>query len=73
MIQYKKISEVSVNMEFSVRVKQVRTKLNLSQTAFAKELEIGRATLIRWEKGEFKPNYDAQRKFEEYCKLKGIE
>ena len=54
-------------MEFSERVKQVRMKLNLGQTAFAKELGVSRATLIRWEKGEFKPNYDAQRRFEEFC------
>ena len=59
-------------MEFSERVKQVRTKLNLSQTAFAKELGISRSTLIRWENGEFKPNYDAQKGFEEYCVRKKI-
>ena len=57
-------------MEFSDRVKQVREQLNLSQTAFAKELGISRMTLIRWENGEFKPNYDAQRNFEAFVKEK---
>ena len=57
-------------MEFCDKVKEVRKQLNLSQTAFAKELGIARATLIRWENGEFKPNYDAQRKFEGYCRVK---
>ena len=54
-------------MEFSEKVKQVRTSMKLGQTAFARELGISRATLIRWEKGEFKPNYDAMQKFEEFC------
>ena len=59
-------------MEFCDKVKEVRKQLNLSQTAFAKELGIARATLIRWENGAFKPNYDAQRKFENYCESRTI-
>lgn len=59
-------------MEFSEKVKQVRLKLGLSQTAFAKELGIARATIIRWEKGEFKPNYDAQKEFDKYCNAHSI-
>ena len=59
-------------MDFCDKVKEVRKQLNLTQTAFAKELGIARATLLRWEKGEFKPNYDAQRRFELYCQNKHI-
>lgn len=59
-------------MEFGDRVKQVREKFGLSQTAFAKELEVSRSTLIRWENGEFNPNYEAIRKFETFCREKKI-
>ena len=55
-------------MEFSDKVKQFRIKLNLNQTAFAKELGISRSTLIRWENGEFNPNYKAMQRFEAFCK-----
>lgn len=55
-------------MEFCDKVKSVRKQLGLTQATFAKELGIARATLIRWGNGEFKPNYDAQRRFEEFCK-----
>ena len=54
-------------MEFSVKVKQVREQLKMTQTAFAKELGVSRSTLIRWENGEFKPNYDAIQRFEAFC------
>ena len=54
-------------MKFGERIKHVRKQLNLTQTAFAKELNIARATLVRWEAGKFNPNYEAQRRFEEYC------
>ena len=59
-------------MQFSEKVKEVRKQLNLTQAALAKELGIARATLIRWETGAFKPNYDAQRRFENFCEEKGV-
>ena len=59
-------------MEFVDRIKQVRKQLNLSQTVFAKELNIARATLVRWETGKFKPNYDALKRFDDFCRTKGI-
>lgn len=60
-------------MEFGERVKLVRKQLNLTQTAFAKELDIARATLVRWETGKFNPNYEAQRRFEDYCAKNNIQ
>jgi len=59
-------------MNFSSRVKQVREQLKMNQTAFAKALGVSRSTLLRWENGEYKPNYDAMQKFEEFCKTKNI-
>lgn len=59
-------------MDFGDRVKQVRKQLEFSQTLFAKELGISRSTLIRWENGKFNPSYEAQKRFEEYCKKKNI-
>jgi len=59
-------------MDFCDRVKQVRKKLNLSQTAFAQELGVSYTTINRWENGKFEPNYRAIKRFDEYCKEKEL-
>ena len=43
-------------MEFKDKVYQARMKLGLSQEAFAKELNVGIASINRWENGATKPN-----------------
>lgn len=54
-------------MEFSDKLKAVRKELKLTQAEMAKGLGVAYTTLNRWENNKFKPNYDAQRKFEEFC------
>ena len=59
-------------MEFGDKIKQVRMKLKLSQTEMAKELGVAYSTLNRWENGKFKPNYEAIKRFEGFCKSQDI-
>lgn len=59
-------------MEFKDKVYQARMKLGLSQEAFAKELNVGIASINRWENGATKPNKLKEYAFAEYCKAKGI-
>ena len=59
-------------MEFSEKVKEVRKKLNLSQMELAKELGVAFSTVNRWENGKFKPNYEAIKRFEDFCTKKVI-
>lgn len=59
-------------MEFKDRVYQARMKLGLSQEAFAKELNVGIASINRWENGTTQPNKLKEYAFNEYCKSKGI-
>lgn len=58
------------SMEFSDRVKNIRKQLKLSQAEFAKGIGVARTTLSRWENGKFKPNYEAVKRFEEYCLIR---
>lgn len=59
-------------MEFKDKVYQARMQLGLSQEAFAKELNVGIASINRWENGVRKPNKLKEYAFIEYCKSKGI-
>ena len=59
-------------MEFKDKVYQARMKMGLSQEAFAKELNVGIASINRWENGVTKPNKLKEYAFLEYCKGKGI-
>lgn len=60
-------------MEFKDKVKAVREKLVLSQAELAKELGVAFASVNRWENGLRIPTYALQRKFYDYCRMKGIE
>lgn len=59
-------------MEFKDKVYQARMQLGISQEAFAKELNVGIASINRWENGATKPNKLKEYAFVEYCKSKGI-
>lgn len=59
-------------MEFKDKVYQARMKLGLSQEMFAKELNVGIASINRWENGITQPNKLKEYAFNEYCKSKGI-
>lgn len=60
-------------MEFKDKVKFAREKLVLSQAEFAKELGVAFASVNRWENGIRIPTYALQRKFYDFCQIKGIE
>lgn len=59
-------------MEFKDKVKIAREKLILSQSEFAKELGVAFASVNRWENGIRIPTYALQRKFYDFCRVKGI-
>jgi len=43
-------------MKLNEAIKQIRTYLGLSQTAFAKKLHVSFSTVNRWENGRVTPN-----------------
>lgn len=59
-------------MEFSEKVKHVRMKLYLSQTALAKELGVSYATVNRLENQGKEPQLAQIGKFNDFCEKKGI-
>lgn len=59
-------------MEFSDKVKYVRMKLELSQTALAKEMGVTYATISRWENGSRVPQMATLGKFYNFCERQGI-
>lgn len=61
-----------VTMNFSDKVKYVRTKLNLSQEELAHELGVSFATINRWENGSYNPSRLAKKAFEDFCVNKNI-
>lgn len=59
-------------MSFSKDVKIARAQLNLSQMAFAKELNISFSTLNRWENNKTIPHPLVKEAFYSYCKRKNV-
>lgn len=59
-------------MDYSKIIKELRTKLIMSQTEFASLLNVSFTTISRWEKGIHEPTYKAKRKIVELCKENGI-
>ena len=57
-------------MKYSEAVRLVRRKMLLTQTEFAKYMEVSFATINRWESGEYEPTMKMKRKlaplFEQY-------
>lgn len=60
-------------MKYSEAVKTLRKKLILSQTEFAKLLDVSYATINRWEAGRFSPTIKSKRKLASYFKKYSIE
>ena len=58
---------------FLEKVKFVRKKLYLSQTALAKAIGVSFPTINRWENGHTIPNLVLQAKFEDFCKENDIQ
>lgn len=53
-------------------LKQIRSYLNLSQTAFAEQLNVTFQTVNRWENGKVVPNKLAQSKIYDFCKENNV-
>lgn len=59
-------------MTFAEKVKFVRASLMVSQEEFAKLLGVSRITITRCESQGYKPKFLTEKKFENFCKEKGI-
>ena len=59
-------------MEFSIKIKIVREKLNMSQEDLARALNVSFATINRWENSKTKPIKMAQAVFDFFCEKHGI-
>ena len=55
-------------MDYQKSIKELREKMILSQTEFAKELGVSFASVNRWENGQFEPTIKVKRKLVPYFK-----
>ena len=55
-------------MDYQKSIKELREKMILSQTEFAKELGVSFASVNRWENGQFEPTIKVKRKLATYFK-----
>jgi DNA-binding XRE family transcriptional regulator len=59
-------------MTFSEKVKHVRKKLYLSQSALAKAVGVSYPTISRWENGHCEPNLIQEAMFNDFCEKNNI-
>ncbi len=59
-------------MEFSEKIKDVRSQLGVSQEKLAKLLDVSFSTVNRWEQGKAMPNYRTVQKLIAVCKERNI-
>ena len=59
-------------MGFSDEITIVRKKAFLTQTAFAKEINVSYSTVNRWENGKGKPNLTAMKLIKNFCDIHNI-
>lgn len=60
-------------MDFVQTVKEIRSRMNMSQEQLAKELNVSFATINRWENGKNSPNMLAKKALHDFCREKGLE
>lgn len=60
-------------MTYSEAIRLLRKKMLLTQTEFAKFLEVSFATINRWEGGEYEPTMKTKRKLAPLFKQYNIE
>lgn len=53
-------------------IKQLRSKLIVTQEELAKILGVSFASVNRWERGHFEPTMKVRRKIIELCKKEGV-
>ena len=59
-------------MSFADKVKYVRAKLLVSQMQLAKMIGVSFPTINRWETGKLEPTFLNEKRFQNFCKEKGI-
>ena len=59
-------------MELFQKVKYVREKMNMSQEDLARALNVGYATVNRWENGKAQQSRMAKAAFDSFCKKNKI-
>ena len=59
-------------MTFAEKVKFARSKLQISQEDLAKQIEVSRITVNRWESRELQPQFLTEQRFEAFCREHGI-
>ena len=62
-----------MNIDYAKAIKQLRSKMILSQVEFAELLGVAFSTVNRWESGLYAPTIKAKRKLFELYKENGIE
>ena len=60
-------------MTFADKVKKVRAELLISQKELAQAIGVSYVTVSRWESQGLQPSFLTEKKFEAFCKNKGIE
>lgn len=60
-------------MDFPEAIKRLRNRLFMSQTDFAKALNVSFSTVNRWEMRRSKPNFIAMKSISDYCKMNNID
>ena len=60
-------------MNTSELIKTIRTKLGMSQEAFAEAIHVAFATVNRWENEKSTPNSMARALIADYCEKNGID
>lgn len=76
MLYYGYINEIFMarrcDMSFSNEIVKVRKKAFLTQVEFAKEIGVSFSTVNRWENDKGKPNNNAMKKLQSFCRTHGI-
>ncbi len=59
-------------MDYSKLIRELRTKMIMTQTEFAEKLGVSFTTISRWESGKFTPTIKTKRRLQPYFKKYGI-
>lgn len=60
-------------MDYKVMIKKLRNKMLLTQSEFAKELDVSIASVARWETGENEPTMKVKRKLQAFFEKYNLE
>lgn len=55
-----------------MNIREIRHRLGMSQTEFAKKLGVSRQSVSNWERENFKPTPAIARVIQDYCKRQNI-